>query len=54
MEWVRENWFWIIIFVIFIGTHFFGHGGMHGGHGGSKEGDEHKGLSEGSDAKKEI
>ena len=52
MEWIIENWFWIIFFVVFIGMHLFGHGSMHGGHGG-EEGDEHKGHSgEGSAEKK--
>jgi len=56
MEWVRVNWFWIILFAVFIGIHLFGHGGSHGGHGGhggKKEGDEHRGQPEGSQAKKE-
>ena len=33
MDWLLANWFWILIFVLFIGMHLFGHGG-HGGHGG--------------------
>jgi len=41
MEWVMRNWFWILLFAVFIGMHLFGHGGAHGGHGGGKEGDEH-------------
>ncbi|EMJ4931665.1 DUF2933 domain-containing protein [Pseudomonas aeruginosa] len=32
MEWLTQNWFWILIFVAFIAMHLFGHGG-HGGHG---------------------
>ncbi|GBE04420.1 hypothetical protein BMS3Abin10_00036 [bacterium BMS3Abin10] len=52
MEWVRENWVWIILFAVFIGMHLFGHGG-HGGHGGKEEDNEHKGHSgEGSSGKK--
>ncbi len=31
MDWLTENWFWILIFAIFIGMHLFGHGG-HGSH----------------------
>ena len=50
MEWIIENWFWIMFFVIFIGMHLFGHG-CHGGHGG-KEGDEHKGHSDESSSEK--
>ncbi len=59
MEWVRENWFFIIFFVIFIGMHLFGGGCCgprghkgHEGHG-EKEEDEHKGHGEGSSEKKE-
>lgn len=33
MEWLAQNWVWVVIFVLFIGMHLFGHGG-HGGHGG--------------------
>lgn len=33
MEWIAENWFWILIGVLFIVMHLFGHG-SHGGHGG--------------------
>jgi hypothetical protein len=32
MEWIRENWFWLVVFVLFVVMHM-GHGG-HGGHGG--------------------
>lgn len=32
MEWVLDNWFWLLIGVLFIGMHGFGHGG----HGGQK------------------
>lgn len=33
MDWLAQNWLWVLVFVIFIGLHLFGHGG-HGGHGG--------------------
>jgi hypothetical protein len=33
MAWFAENWFWVLIFIVFIAMHMFGHGG-HGGHGG--------------------
>lgn len=36
MDWLSQNWFWIFIFVAFIGLHMFGHGG-HGGHGGHSQ-----------------
>lgn len=32
MEWLRENGFWVFVFIMFIVVHLFGHGG-HGGHG---------------------
>lgn len=32
MEWLRENWFWIVVVVLFIWMHTRMHGG-HGGHG---------------------
>lgn len=33
MNWLRENWFWVAIAVLFLGTHMRGHG-SHGGCGG--------------------
>lgn len=33
MEWLQQNWFWVVVFVTFFAMHLFGHGG-HGGHGG--------------------
>jgi len=36
MDWVQANWFWILIFGLFIAMHLFGHGG-HGGHGGGHQ-----------------
>lgn len=32
MDWLAQNWVWVVITVLFIGMHLFGHGG-HGGHG---------------------
>lgn len=40
MEWVQQNWFWVVVFVAFIAMHVFGHGG-HGGHGGGGCGGGH-------------
>lgn len=39
MEWLRQNWFFLLIFVAFAGMHMFGHRGHggHGGHGGHSE-----------------
>ena len=33
MEFLRDNWFWIVVVIVFILMHA-GHGG-HGGHGGA-------------------
>lgn len=33
MDWLAENWIWLLVGIAFIGLHLFGHGG-HGGHGG--------------------
>lgn len=33
MEWLAQNWVWVLFFAGFIAMHMFGHGG-HGGHGG--------------------
>jgi len=33
VEWLAENWFWVLVAVLFVVMHLFGHGG-HGGHGG--------------------
>lgn len=35
MDWLLANWFSILIFVLFIAMHLFGHGG-HGGHCGGE------------------
>lgn len=32
MDWLSENWLWVVIGVAFIAMHMFGHGG-HGGRG---------------------
>lgn len=46
MEWLQQNWFWLAIFIAFIGMHLFGHGGHGGGcggsHGGHRPTDEEK------------
>jgi len=38
MEWLLQNWIWVLLFAGFIAMHMFGHGG-HGGHG--KHGNGH-------------
>jgi len=30
MEWLIDNWFWILIVILFVGMHLYGHG-KHGG-----------------------
>ena len=37
MEWLAENWFWVVIGILFVAMHMFGHGG-NGGHGGGGHG----------------
>ncbi|MBQ0745631.1 MAG: DUF2933 domain-containing protein [Marinobacter sp.] len=39
MEWLAENWIWLLVGIAFIGLHLFGHGG-HGGHGGQDKSNE--------------
>jgi len=51
MEWVRENWFFILIFIFFVAMHSFG-GGCMGGHGRhGEEGHHHEGHT-GEEAEK--
>lgn len=51
MEWLAENWFWILIGTLFVGMHIFGHGchGGHGGHGGKNSADKPGTNAAGSD-----
>ena len=37
MEWISQNWVWVLFVVGMIAMHLFGHGG-HGGHGGHDDG----------------
>ena len=37
MEWLRENWFWLVVTILFLFAHM-GHGG-HRGHG-RRDGDD--------------
>ncbi len=36
MDWLAQNWIWVLFAVAFVAMHMFGHGGhgSHGGHGG--------------------
>jgi hypothetical protein len=36
MEWISQNWVWVLFAVGMIAMHLFGHGG-HGGHAGHGE-----------------
>lgn len=33
MKWLAENWLWVLIGILFVSMHMFGHGG-HGGRSG--------------------
>ena len=37
MEWINQNWFWLLIGIVFVGIHLFGHGGRGGCCGGHAE-----------------
>ena len=37
MDWLAQNWIWVIFFGLFIGMHLFGHGGHGGGCGGGHD-----------------
>ena len=39
MDWLRENWFWLLVSLLFVLAHM-GHGG-HGGHG-RRDGDDRR------------
>jgi len=41
VEWLAANWFWVLIGVVFIGMHLFGHG-CGGGHNRGGSADEPK------------
>ena len=42
MEWLTENWLWVLFGIAFVGMHLFGHGG-HGGHGKQDDTDKPSG-----------
>lgn len=47
MEWIADNWFLILIAILFVAMHIFGHGHMHGGHGHNhKTHDGHDGTKD--------
>jgi hypothetical protein len=48
MAWLLQNWFWVLIAIIFVGVHLVGHGG-HGGHGHGHGGHANEKVDEGDD-----
>ena len=54
MDWIRENWVFLLFFIFFLGMHLSGHGcGGHGRHGGHGHGDEEEQKGDSSSEKKE-
>ncbi len=51
MEWLSQNWFWVLVFIAFFAMHLFGHGG-HGGHGG-RHGEEDQRPTDGEEPGKD-
>ena len=41
MEWLSENWVFLVVAAAMMAMHLFGHGG-HGGHGGGRRDEEAK------------
>jgi len=41
MEWLAENWLWVLLGAVFVGMHLFGHGG-HGKPGDPNKPSGHK------------
>ena len=37
MEWISQNWVWVLFFAGMVAMHLFGHG-AHGGHGDDQNG----------------
>lgn len=52
MDWLIQNWFFILVLFLCVAMHFFGHG-VHREHGGRGGEDEHRGHGEGSGEKEE-
>ena len=47
MDWLAQNWIWVLFGIAFVAMHLFGHGG-HGGHGGHRS--NHSSRRDASDA----
>ncbi|MBL1215198.1 MAG: DUF2933 domain-containing protein [Ignavibacteriae bacterium] len=41
MEWLAENWFWVLVLILFVVMHIFGHGG-HWKHSDDKNEDKNR------------
>lgn len=50
MDWLAENGFWVLIGIVFIAMHLFGHGG-HGGHNKNRAADRDTAGDEVGDSK---
>ena len=52
MDWLSENWVWVVVGVAFVAMHLFGHGGHsgHGGHGKREDKERDTGKDRGRDA----
>ena len=44
MEWLADNWFWVLIGILFVAMNLFVHGGhgVHGEHGGTHKSSGHR------------
>ncbi|MEO6280158.1 DUF2933 domain-containing protein [Roseateles sp.] len=51
MDWLAQNWIWVLFGIAFVAMHLFGHGG-HGGHAG--HGLERTGRRDATDAQVPI
>ncbi len=48
MEWLAENWLWVIFGIMFVAMHMFGHGGGGCGLGGKDSADKPGNNADGS------
>lgn len=51
MNWLVQNWVWVLVFAVFIWMHMSGHG-CHGGHGG-RHGEEDQRPTAGEEPSKD-
>ena len=51
MQWLSQNWVWVLFFVAFIGMHLFGHG-CHGRHGGRPDVDKNSAPTNDDDSRR--